>query len=250
MESRGGGDTPEVILVSTLTVDKVPHPEGGFRDVPGGPGTYLGQALTVLGCGHHLITGERAIVRVQWTNGGEEYVIPALPPIPLPAPLEARAVILSPIMREIDPHGVPHVDGLLVIDLQGFVREPSRPSGTVSHVFELTDLLEKADIVKASREELARLTGSSRASLDNRILLETHGRHGTVVHVRGKACHVPARPVDVADTIGAGDSYLAAFVVSLIDGATPEDAAAFAARFTEDWLRQVKSPASAGNIRR
>jgi sugar/nucleoside kinase (ribokinase family) len=112
----------------------------------------------------------------------------------------------------------------------------------VSHRFDLAALLKRADVVKASSEELARLTDASRSVLADRIVLETRGRYGTVIYGCSEEIHVRAKPVDVSDTIGAGDTFLAAFVVSLIDGASPPDAVEMASRFTEEWLRIVKSP--------
>lgn len=229
----------KVILVSTRTLDRLPLPDGtGYRELPGGPAHYIGESLERLNCPYRLITGERAIVEVIPGPTGEEYVIPSLPHIPLPSVLRAPAVILSPIIGEIDPTRVPAVDGLLVIDLQGFVREPSRSTGESGRLFELAGLLERADIVKASSAELKRLSAESRAALKGCVVLNTRGAEGAML-LRGGARHfVAANPVDAPHTIGAGDAFLAAFVSAILNDHEPVGAAGEATSFVEKILRE------------
>lgn len=231
-------DRQRVVLVSTHTRDTMTLPGGARRTIPGGPAHYIGEALRRLGLGCELVTGAIADVEVISTPEGEEYVIPALPSIELPHRLECSALILSPIVREIDPEDVPHMDGLLVLDLQGFVREPGVSSGEVTTKFELAALLSRADIVKASKSELERLTDSSRAAVHDAILLTTLGERGALVQCDGHQCFVPARTIKTPYTIGAGDSYLAGFTAAVLEGCSAFEAAERAARFTEDVLRQ------------
>jgi hypothetical protein len=235
--------TLDVIVVATCTIDRVPDLDGKITEVPGGPGTYTIAALRELGVSHRLVTGERAVVEVIRCDDDVEYVIPALPSIPLPGRFDARAVILSPIMGEIEPLSLPPFEGLLAVDLQGFVREPSRPSRHISRQFDLTDLLRGSHVVKASSEEIMLLTPESRAALGRTLVLETQGRRGVLLHQAGQTHHVAAVSVDATNTIGAGDTFLAAFVIEMVNGRRPAAAGERAARFTESWLRRAKSHA-------
>src|SRR5438105_1403933 len=117
-----------VTLVSTFTRDRVTLPSGECLEIPGGPAHYVGKALERLQLPYRLITGESVDVQVLPTADGQQYLIPAVSPIELPERLQDHAVILSPVMQEIDPEHIPQCDGLLVVDLQGFVREPMRPT--------------------------------------------------------------------------------------------------------------------------
>jgi len=207
------------------------------REIPGGPARYAGAALERLGCRHQIVTGEVAHVDVLLDERGEQYVIPALPLISMPDPLPGDAAILSPIMREIDPDQVPRCDGILALDLQGFVREPLKPSGSRGQSVDLVGLLARADVVKASKDELSRLTEPSLRTLDKALLLETQGMRGAVLRHRGREEFVPACPVRAQLTIGAGDNFLAAFVYHLVRGCGPLAACVSAARFTEEFLR-------------
>jgi sugar/nucleoside kinase (ribokinase family) len=227
-----------VTLVSTRTRDTLTFPDGSRKTIPGGPANYIGDAFRLLGLECNLVTGDVAEVDVISSPHGEEYVIPALTPIEFPQRLECAALLLSPIVREIDPDAVPEVDALLIIDLQGFVREPGVSSGDVRATFDLTDLLTRSDVVKASESEVRRLTAASRKALDGTILLTTLGERGALVRCDRREQFVPARVIKTPYTIGAGDSYLAAFTAAMLDGCDPIGAAEKAARFTEDVLRQ------------
>jgi len=230
---------PLVTLVSTHTRDRVPQGSGlEPLEMPGGPAYYVALALDRLQCPFRLITGQVAIVDVVPGPEGEQYVIPPIEPIPLPALIEGDAVILSPIIREINPESVPPAQGILVVDLQGFVREPSKPSGAATGPFQLSNLLKRATIVKGSDRELALLDTESRAQLETSILIVTRGRRGSLIRHDGQEHAVAADAVPVSNTIGAGDTYLAGFVYAYLRGASPAEAARDAARFTEEFLRE------------
>lgn len=228
-----------IILVSTRTIDCLPDVSGGgLQRLPGGPAHYIGHALELQKVPYELITGAQAVTEVVRTaEGDQQYIIPALPRIDLSDKLTAPAVILSPIMQEIDPNRLPEVEGLVAVDLQGFVREPGIPSGSSPRTYDLRELLERADVVKAAPDELARLTEASRSALSRTMLLTTEGASGVRLQYAGRSSFISAYPVEAAHTIGAGDTFLGAFVPALLDGCSPEDAAERAARFTEDTLR-------------
>lgn len=220
-----------ITVVSTRTVDRFPDGRG----VSGGPATYTIEALRRLDVPHRLVTGEVAHVAVLPGPDGEQYSIPALPLIPMPPILEGSAVILSPIMREIDPEAVPPVSGLLALDMQGFVRQPSGNAVTGESAG-LAALLARAAVVKASEEELSTLSHESQAAAQGSTLLLTRGARGAVIRRDGEDRVIAARPVAASHTIGAGDTFLAAFLVALLEGDDPGVAGARAARFTESLL--------------
>lgn len=51
-----------------------------------------------------------------------------------------------------------------------------------------------------------------------RIAVVTCGRHGSLAGDGGEVVFVPAQRVPVVDTLGAGDSYIAAFLAALVEG--------------------------------
>lgn len=56
----------------------------------------------------------------------------------------------------------------------------------------------------------------------------TKGKHGALLMWEGKLYDNSGYPVEVADTVGAGDSFLAALITSLLNGKEPQAAIDFA----------------------
>jgi fructokinase len=89
----------------------------------------------------------------------------------------------------------------------------------------LARMLARADIVKLSDEDLDWLVPGDLppeekiarlAEVPPPLTLITRGRQGATAHRRdGSQLFVPARPVRVADTVGAGDTFNAGFLASL-----------------------------------
>jgi fructokinase len=107
-----------------------------------------------------------------------------------------------------------------------------------------------AHIVKMSDEDLdflfpgttpaqlaARFLGGDRPT---RLLVVTRGRDGAVVVTRHSRFSVPAIPVTVVDTVGAGDAFTAALLAGLADsGLLSPDALAVRVVREEDLVREV-----------
>jgi len=96
-------------------------------------------------------------------------------------------------------------------------------------------------LLKLNRSELELITGwfSSYQSVAERIqvlqdrfhiphIVVTNGRHGAVFNVEGVLYEHPGFNVRVVDTVGSGDSFLAALLTQLSAGETPGDALRFA----------------------
>jgi sugar/nucleoside kinase (ribokinase family) len=106
----------------------------------------------------------------------------------------------------------------------------SDPAWVALHLAELTQLLDRVDILFANEEEALRLAGAN--SLDEALdrlnrrcptVAITLGAHGSVVASDGTVASVPAVPVTaVVDTTGAGDSFAAGFLYGVVNGMAPE----------------------------
>jgi fructokinase len=103
------------------------------------------------------------------------------------------------------------------------------------------ELLEKAEIVKMNIAELELITGwfaqyknnEERIELlQNRFhiptLIVTMGAEGAIVNYEGKWHKHPGYKITVADTIGSGDSFLAAFLSQIIQEKSADMALSFA----------------------
>lgn len=82
-----------------------------------------------------------------------------------------------------------------------------------------------ADLVKASDEDLAWLypdvdpldVARSWLQQGPSVIVVTKGASGAFAVARDGVTHVPGRPVDVVDTVGAGDTFMSALIHGLLD---------------------------------
>lgn len=128
--------------------------------------------------------------------------------------------------------------------------------------------LRHADVLKLNDHEVRTVSALLGASGDNVELFTgllrefgiargvmTSGATGAWVAVEGETAHVPAIPVEVADTVGAGDAFCAVVCAALQSGVDPSASAVPASRaaafvcsqrgatpaWPEDLVREVRS---------
>lgn len=102
-------------------------------------------------------------------------------------------------------------------------------------------LLSKADILKMNIAELELVTGwfSDYRNVEERMaliqerfqvptIIVTMGAEGAIMNLEGKTYRHQGFRVQVADTVGSGDAFLAALLSKLIRQSPPEEALAFA----------------------
>lgn len=106
----------------------------------------------------------------------------------------------------------------------------------------ICDSLERCNILKINNEELttlSRLFGCPEIAFQDfcrrlideyqlRMLILTCGTEGSYVFTPGEVSFLPTPKVEVVDTVGAGDSFTAAFIASILKGKTIAEAHACA----------------------
>jgi fructokinase len=108
------------------------------------------------------------------------------------------------------------------------------------------------DVTKPSLDDARRIFGRGKAKdpepeeyirlfheLGPRTVVFTMGEDGILVSQNGSTHHVPARPVEVVDATGAGDSFWAGYLMALLDGKSPAQCALFAREIVEMKLTNV-----------
>jgi len=190
----------------------------------GGPALYIAQSIGNLGASALVHAGERpAVVRIEITNGSERGVLVSDPsPISVPAELNVDATIISTIGSEYSLTALPASAGLAVLDVQGYARSPSGRAqlASSSRIF---------DVVKATEAELACLDETFVARQKERECVVTRGSRGATVWAQGVGYDIFVRAAKIANPIGAGDRFLAAYTVGRLRRMTPKDAGRFAA---------------------
>ena len=100
----------------------------------------------------------------------------------------------------------------------------------------LVELMGKADFIKFNDDELlliAEYFGSQHRTLEKHInflskatntphICVTRGKDGAILLYNGKLYHQKGYPVEVVNTVGAGDSFLASLISYLLKGESPQ----------------------------
>lgn len=106
----------------------------------------------------------------------------------------------------------------------------------------LLDLMQKADFIKFNDEELYEIAGDLDSPFYNleqnlhfiasktktKIICVTKGEHGAVLLFEDKLYYNSGFWVDVVDTVGSGDSFLASLIHKLVAKENPQNALNFA----------------------
>lgn len=113
----------------------------------------------------------------------------------------------------------------------------------------MQEIYQYIDITKPSLDDARRIFGRDREpeeyiemfhEMGAGIVVLTMGEDGILVSEEGRLiCHLPSRPVEVADATGAGDSFWAGFLVALLDGNSLERCALFAREVVEMKLARI-----------
>lgn len=113
----------------------------------------------------------------------------------------------------------------------------------------IRELYGYANLTKPSRDDAERLFGPGHSpeeyiamfhDMGPQVVIFTMGKEGALISDNGRViAHIPARPVNVVDATGAGDSFWAGFLVALLDGRPLEQCALFAREIVELKLTTV-----------
>jgi fructokinase len=130
--------------------------------------------------------------------------------------LEPTASTLLGFAEEIAPHRVISIDPNI---------RPSLIADRTLHRRRIDRLIARADVVKASNEDVEWLYGESDveavarrwSTAGPRIAVVTDGDRGSVAAIGGVGLRIPAVSVEVVDTVGAGDTFQAALLDRLAE---------------------------------
>jgi sugar/nucleoside kinase (ribokinase family) len=160
-------------------------------------------------------------------------------------------VLLGPLAGELDPQvGDLFRNSLRGVVPQGWMRRWDE-HGRVSHVPIAceADVLRYADVLVVSTEDVNHDIGLARCYAETvKIVVLTRGVHGADVYCNGHVTHVRPRPAHEIDPTGAGDTFVAAFLVAYSETGDPIKAARFAnvaASFSVEGLSYSTTPTRA-----
>lgn len=157
----------------------------------------------------------------------------------------ARAVLLAPVMNEVDPALAYAFPGALVgVAAQGYLRTRRRDGAAVGRRWQPSRRwLGRLAALVLSGDDLAHAPALISKLSVAPVLVLTHGAAGAQLICGGETVVVPAYPAHEVDATGAGDVFAAALLVALVEGRPPAAAARFAAS-AASWA--VEAPGTEG----
>ncbi len=143
---------------------------------------------------------------------------------------EADLLLLAPVAQEVDPAIASRAHHPLAATPQGWMREWD-VQGKVYSIpwYGAGRILPYLDVIIFSDQDLVGDMSILPTIIDAVPLVAiTRAAKGSVIYNRGRRCRVHTRPAREVDATGAGDVFAAAFLVTLMNGKSPADAAYFA----------------------
>lgn len=167
----------------------------------------------------------------------------------------AEAILIGPILREISFDLLRDIrsrfEGLFFCDPQGLLRGAG-DDGRIYHKKPegIEEVLGLFDIVKPNELEGKVLTGidcrkdpfeAARIikSWGPKIVIVTLAELGSVIYDGDKFYEIPPYPVDLVDSTGAGDTYMAGFVHAFLKGESLRSCGTFASCVSSLMIEQV-----------
>lgn len=226
-----------IIVIASFAIDYITDSTGVLHKRKGGPAYWICQALKRIRMPFLIITGRRpALVDIRLDLHGEHGDFRRVDLIRLRAQRTAKAFIVSTIGNEFPIEQFSLLHGIIVVDLQGYVRN-ARASGTFVNI--PISISRRIGIAQVPASELSYIEPALIASQKQRILIITHGATGFELFYQKKRYNFPTiRRIVSPDTIGAGDTLLTAFVVEWLKTRDISKAGRKAQNIVESFLRR------------
>lgn len=232
-----------ITALSTYVQDVLSKEDGTGETRLAGPAYFIEQAFRMGACPHTLIVGKEMRVEIEIRGGKERgRVSGASFSQPLP-PVSTPNLLVSTLWREWETSQLANYSGRVFLDVQGFVRNSAAGFGAKQEWREARELASRLFCLKATTLELTYLPPEVVVEQKNkRCLIVTSGGKGSEVFYQGNYYKFPVELLtSLSDTLGAGDTYFANFIMEFLKSGNPEQAGAVAtARVTKFLSNKVR----------
>lgn len=171
--------------------------------------------------------------------------------------LKAKCIIISTLANEVSLITLQKIrsesSGIIALDIQGFTRPQIKGKNLKlaknykKSPKNLQELVECSDVIKMDSSEFKalRFAGHSTNHLkkitfgNNKVVLLTLGEKGSKVIANGKATLLKIKKaMSVTDSVGAGDKFLALFVLEFLKSKDPVSSAKYATSQIGKFLKE------------
>lgn len=229
-----------LLVISSFAKDRITYIESGKTlEKIGGPAFWISKTLKDIGTEFDLITGQKeAQIEIIVDKNGEKGFIRSVNEIPLKTKKSADFIIISTIADEFKLEMIDeNLEGEIALDLQGYIRS----SKLNNKKFTLPKAIEKKiNIIKLTEEELSSLENEFIDTYPNIIFIITKGQFGADIIKNSKSYHYNAPQIELMDTLGAGDVFLAAFTAKFMKSKDLRDSGNFANDYVSQFLKKNK----------
>lgn len=226
-------------LIAAFATDTFFDEKGNLlRKENGGPAYFISNVFNRNKFPFSIVASSQMTVDIILTDEGEFGKVNPIPTILIDfSKIKMPNVLVSPILDEFTLEKSEKYDGKLFLDIQGFIRNAgSMEKKTWNPSKELGNSI---FCLKVADYELPFINSDFINKQKQKILLETAGAKGATIYAFGKKHFTEAKKMNgLKDTIGAGDTFLASFVVKFIETENPEKSAEFASEKTAEFLSQ------------
>lgn len=238
LDNRKEAKMKSVTLIASKTIDHINNLDKSTRLVrAGGPALYCKQAIEELGLKVHLLTSRRPVtVHITIQDRHEKIRIDRIGRITLRRRLPAHNVLLSPILGEFDLEQVAQRSCRIFLDAQGYIR--AKGEDLVQRWVCDPRMVKNVVALKVNQRESNYVAEEILNLFRSRVLLITHGQEGVEAWDHGKRYQIHSYPIEVADTLGAGDVFFGSFVAAYLQSGNVPSATRLAVRKAEQLLRR------------
>jgi len=206
----------KILVLASKAEDKIIYPNGEIILKRGGPLYFIEDTFRALRVNYSLppeATPAKVEIKVLPGGIGETGKIVDSDKLTIPKRLICPNVLISTIAQtSLDTSFLNSYKGSVFFDVQGFLRG-QRESNFQNSVWETVINSIDRVVLKGNSKELSLIPKVAISLAKRNILIETRGSQGVVVWNQGKRkAFKPPHIVRTENTIGAGDTFFAAFV--------------------------------------
>ncbi len=226
----------KIVIISSFAEDEVFYSESGkTENYEGGPALWITKSLESLNYSPKVYTGrKKAVIKITREKDEETGTIDSVESILLPTDTSADLFIISTISDEFDLKEIKKINGIIALDIQGYVR---KLKGINKKLMIPQEVADKISIIKGTENEISYLEDSFVNDQKKRVFIITKGERGFDIFCESNQYEFLASPVSAKNTIGAGDSLLAVFAAEFLRTEDVLVSGKFAKIFVENFLK-------------
>ena len=199
-------------IFSTYTKDEIYNQDNGLKIVRnGGPAFFIENVFKKNKIKHRMIS-QKATIKIKVKNEIERGILKdKLIEKSIKDIRDDDLAIISTVDNEWILNTKISTDALVFLDAQGYIRNARKNT----KIYEL-DFWNNIFCLKINKQEARELPRDIVHNQKNKCLIITKGSEGAVIYFKNKKYVFLAKKMKLKDTIGAGDTFFAGFIVGFI----------------------------------